>query len=206
MTTKKKNIFKKKGYTNKGFTLVEVLVSTFIFVIIMSGIIIIFTRQSASFSFLREQHRNIENAQFAMNSISKILRTSSVADVSSDGKTLYVYSYSHEGGKPCFRFDTRGGTISVAQVPANGASVPSCGEDIRYASATELDLTTGFVAGSFVVRKTQREDPATPSINEMEVGLITMSLRVQDDSTPSSRPTVLQTSVSLRDYPGEISF
>lgn len=201
---------KSKRDTRKGFTLIEVLVSTFIFVIIVSGVIIIFSRQSASFNHLREQHRNIENAQFALNYMAKILRTSGVAAVTdgvssvpNSGQTLYVYNFSQP--ESCFRFSTRGGTISVTQATPNGRSVPSCMEDSRYDVDDEVDLTTGFVSGFFVARETLREDPDT-AINEMQMGLITMSLRVQDSATSSGKPTVLQTSVSLRDYPGEISF
>jgi len=188
----------------KGFTLIEMLVSTFIFSITISAIVIIFSRQTASFSYVREQQRNIENAQYAVNFMAKTLRTSSFAMLANGGQTIYVYDFSHQSGQPCYRFDTRGGTVSVATTTAAGTSVDSCADDSRY-SSPENDLTTGFVSGVFEARKTERNNSSTAT-NEMQVGLITVSLSVQDSDSASTKPTVLQTSVSLRDYPGEISF
>lgn len=191
-----------KRATKKGFTLIEMLVSTFIFVIIMSAIIVIFSRQTASFSYVQDQQRNIENAQFGMNFMTRILRTSSIAEIRNAGKTLYVYDFS--SAEACYRFDMQGGALSVSNIAAIGESLDSCADDGRYTS--EYDLTTGFVDGSFVVRKTQRDDPDTDSVYEMQVGLITMNLIVNASPTATSRETVIQTSVSLFDYPGELTF
>ncbi|MEA3323384.1 MAG: prepilin-type N-terminal cleavage/methylation domain-containing protein, partial [Patescibacteria group bacterium] len=70
---------KKKDTKNKkGFTLIEVIVSIFIFAIMMTSISGIFARQISSYKQTRIMANDLENAQFALNYVAKTLRTSSI--------------------------------------------------------------------------------------------------------------------------------
>ncbi len=74
-----KNLFVNKKYNiKKGFTLVEVIVSIFIFAIMMTSISGIFARQISSYKKTRIMANDLENAQFALNYVAKTLRTSSI--------------------------------------------------------------------------------------------------------------------------------
>lgn len=70
----------------KGFTLVELMVSVFIFLIIMVAIVQIFAQQISAYRYARVSQSDLENAQFAMNYISKTLRTATV--LGEDGSDL----------------------------------------------------------------------------------------------------------------------
>ncbi len=64
--------------TKKGFTLVEMMVSIFIFMIIMTAIVGVFARQINAQKKARVMQGDLENAQFALNYISKTLRTATI--------------------------------------------------------------------------------------------------------------------------------
>ena len=69
------------GRTQKGFTLVEMMVSVFIFMIIMTAIVGVFARQINAQKKARIMEGDLENAQFALNYISKTLRTATIIGV-----------------------------------------------------------------------------------------------------------------------------
>ncbi|PID52673.1 MAG: hypothetical protein CR972_00815 [Candidatus Moraniibacteriota bacterium] len=70
------NIFRKK--VQKGFTLVEMMVSIFIFLIVMTAIVQIFVQQIHVYQRAQNMQEDMENAQFTMNYLAKTLRTSTV--------------------------------------------------------------------------------------------------------------------------------
>ncbi len=72
------NMIFQQNKTKKGFTLLEMIVSIFIFAIIMTSVASIFARQIASYKQARTMEGDLENAQFALNYISKTLRTASI--------------------------------------------------------------------------------------------------------------------------------
>lgn len=204
-----------------GFTLIEVLVSVFVFLIVMAAVIGVFVQQTSNFTFIRVQQRNVENAQFALNFMSKTLRTSSVrgrADLGtlSEGAVtdrIFVYDFSQA---ECFRFrfDNAAGTLEVTSRPPDPGDDFSCGRSSHYNSSTTALprsgpylLTTGYVQGNFKYYGTERDVDDDPSNgNQFRIGLISMNVSVSDQSGSTSESVVIQSSVSLRDYPAEFKF
>jgi prepilin-type N-terminal cleavage/methylation domain-containing protein len=115
----------------KGFTLVEMMIAIFIFLLMMIAIVQIFAQQIVAYRHARSVQNDMENAQFAMNYIAKTLRTASVigstekgdllqymqdnylnddfaiqqiGTLSSGGEGLMVYDFSQE---KCLKFTFR---------------------------------------------------------------------------------------------------
>ncbi len=82
----KKKFFKKR----KGFTLIEMMISIFIFAIIMTSVASIFAKQVSVYKKARIIESDLENAQFALNYVSKTLRTSSVIGYADKGGAASV--------------------------------------------------------------------------------------------------------------------
>jgi prepilin-type N-terminal cleavage/methylation domain-containing protein len=59
-----------------GFTLIEVMVALFVFLIIMLAMSQTFTQTFAGYRNVKAVQRDVENAQFALNLMAKELRTS----------------------------------------------------------------------------------------------------------------------------------
>ncbi len=175
-----KNFFKKY---NRGFTLVEVLVSLFLFVILMAAIAQIFTSAFTGYRSTKTIQRDLEVAQFAMNTIAKELRTSSI--VSSSGNQSSVQFYDHSQGE-CFRYRVPGNTLQVASSSATSASDCS---SLNPSSFTTI--VTGIVSGGFFVT------PSDGASSPKRVGKITISLEIGEGETHRAR---IQSSASLRDY------
>ena len=162
----------------KGFTLIEVLVATFVFVIVMSSVSQIFV--SAFTAYRREKiiQNNLENAQFAMNTMAKELRGSSI--VSSGASSVKFYNY---GEKTCYSYSITGGELRT--IKQSSADFITCqNATLTLATVVVKDVT----AGSFVV---------TPSALNTTVGKVTLSLQV---GSVGKNPVNIQTTVSLRDY------
>lgn len=170
--------------TCKGFTLMEMLVSLFIFMIIMASVAQIFSTAYSGFRVTRNVEHDIENAQYAINIIAKELRTGSV--VSASGNQSAIQFYDHSQGK-CFRYWINANALKVAS--AASASVANCsGQNF----VTFAPISTGKVSGSFRV---------TPSASTggppTRVGQVTIALEVAESTAHKAR---IQTTISLRDF------
>ncbi len=207
---------RKNSKVKKGFSLVEMLVAVFIFLIVMTAVVTIFARQSESFSYLRIQQRNTENAQFAINFIAKTLRTSTIVGdpllgTNPSETDIHVFDYSQD---LCFRFqfDNTLGTLTVTSRLPDPSDKLSCGRpswmnpaDPSF-SGEHYELTTGFVRGSFHTLETTRDYDPLAIGNQFRIGFITMRLEISDTNPATSRKIWIQSSVSLRDYPAELKF
>ncbi len=173
------NIFKK----HSGFTLTEVLVSLFLFVILIAAIAQIFTSAFTGYRYTKTVQRDLEAAQFAMNTIAKELRTGSI--VSSSGSRSSVQFYDHSQGV-CFEYRVSGGNLEVAR--SNATGVNDC-SSLNLSSFTTV--AGGIVSGGFFVT------PSDGTSSPKRVGRITISLEIGEGDTHRAR---VQTSASLRDY------
>ena len=211
-----------KHKTTKGFTLIEMMISIFIFVIVMTAIVTVFASHISASAYAREVQRNVENAQFAFNYMAKTFRTSAIAAGAYDDNNEYVektqenvteiYLYDYSQSK-CFRFffepnHNERGAIAY-QSSAFGVQetqdVEQCAQGATYKNEPTVYLTTGDIEDAqFTYTPSQRgsyeEDPSPAHI-----GYVTMSARIADRTAEQGR-VWMQTSVSLRDYPGELSF
>ncbi len=168
----------------KGFTLMEVLVSMFIFSLMMASVAQIFVTAFSGYRSTRAVQRDIDNAQYALNIMAKELRTSTIVNPAAGALVartdIQFYDYSQS---KCFRYRIAGGNLQVAS-----AADP----DIAACTARVLDpttISTGVVTGTFRV---------TPSDSSpAHVGKVTVSLDISEGSAHHAR---IQTSVSLRDF------
>jgi prepilin-type N-terminal cleavage/methylation domain-containing protein len=183
----KKNI---KSLNKKGFTLTEVMVSIFVFSVAMvgvSGVLANFVKTSRS---TRNLQIGVENAQKAINSITKTARTSNVVAADANGKRIRVLDFSQpDNDKSCIEYQFDDGTKSLKygtiNVPAgnDGARILQC-QGAATPAMTKLlenDLTGRFT--------TIKSSPGT-------VGRVTILIEINQNNV--SIP--IESTVSLRDY------
>lgn len=169
-----------RSKNSAGFTLIETLVSMFIFVLVVASVSQIFTRAFSGYRYEKSTQESLESAQFAMNTMAKELRTSSIVAFVSTTDIKFI-DYSQ--GK-CFEYQITAGTLTMAY--RDGVTkVADCGGS--YGDSTIV--ASGIVGGRFSV----------VSSNATQVGRVTISLQV-GGATASAQKSNIQTSVSLRDY------
>ncbi len=201
-----KKILLKKAY--KGLTLIEVLVALFVFAIIMVAASQIFAKAFSGYRNTRATQRDVENAQYALNLITKELRTSTVVGPLNPPfprRSNYVKFYDHSQGK-CFYYRINSSSLQVASATVSGG-IPEC----RSRNFTTFStISTGAVTGSFRVTPSCSSVLAPPActtdigggIGAKRVGKVTISLDISEDTTHRAR---IQTTASLRDF-GNIGF
>lgn len=234
----------------KGFTLIELMISIFIFMIIVSIVIEIFGKQVVTSRHARILQRNIEDAEFAMNYVAKTLRTSSLPTSEDQGTTtgsgsattttaaadqilgtdyvqvLYAYDYSQ---KECFKFSFEEvddeGTLMVYTIKEYdgepiGNVVHICTYDDNYSDGRKL--TSGDVTGGFYMsptREDKKEEEGETEVYYESMGKVTISLEIDNRATEEvlkenegeipigvQNMIIIQSSVALRDYPGDLTF
>lgn len=197
---------KTKERNLRGFTLIEMLISVFIFLLIMTATVTIFTREITASRVARETQKSLENAQFTLNYLSKVLRTSEIDDVDSD-QELYAYDNSQE---KCFYFFFSDSSLMMRkQTDGEEMKADSCDRiDLDLSQMDpETTLTIGRVTGKFEGQKTRGKVPDgnVTSKDDVMVGAVTTSLVIepkhQTKSGTSEEKTYIQSTVSLRDYP-----
>ena len=176
----------------QGFTLVEMVIAMGILSIMAAAVSGAFSSGFSTYGSSRELQRNLESAQYAMNTLEKFLRTSTVSPDMSDGTvtTIRFYEYS---SRRCFQYRFVAGTTNVlfAQWYPTVVASPTCagGAEGTYTALTPV--TTGHVSGSFSVVK------STSSPKKM--GRVTVNLVVKK-SAASTLEARIQATASLRDY------
>ena len=168
----------------RGYTLIEVLVALFVFLIIMTGLSQTFTQSFAAYKRAKAVQRDVANAQFVLNLMAKELRTSSLVSPSSNGNLASaVKFYDYSQGK-CIEYRTNASTLQVAK--AEAANFAGCAATTFGAYDA---VTIGTVTGGFVIK---------PSvISPKAVGKVTVSLEISEEPNHTAR---IQTTSSLRDY------
>lgn len=172
----------KKNY--RGFTLMEIVIALFIFSLMMMAITQIFASAYSGYRVNRVVSRDLENTQYAMNAITKALRTSSVVSAAGSATSVQFYDYSR--GK-CFKYRISGGNLEEASVAS--PDVANCSGK-NFVGSDFSPMVTDTVTGSFVV---------TPSVGPpaSRVGRVTIALTIAENATHQAR---MQTTVSLRDF------
>lgn len=175
--------------SRRGFTLIELLVSMFMFVILMAAISQIFTAAFAGYRNTKSVQQDLEAAQFAVNTIAKELRTSTVESASGSQSSVLFYDYSQ---KTCFRYSVSGANLRVERGSSsdeNRCSVGLSGPAI---------IASGIIGGKFFVTPSERLSGTPPTGT---VGKVTISLEIGEGVAQGlAHRARIQTSVSLRDY------
>lgn len=170
----------------KGFTLLELLISTAILALLMLVTTGIFVNSFGSYQSTKRIESNISDAQFLMNLLAKELRTSTVVAPSSSGSTQSVKFFEYSRSQ-CVQYRFNGNAIEVART-ASGTSFSSCDNSSNLSGFTPIG--SGEVTGSF-------ESVPSRSSSPKRIGRVTITINIK---VQSSDPIVIQTTASLRDY------
>lgn len=178
--------------TESGFTLIEMVISMAILIIMSTALAGAFSSGFSTYGSSRELQRNLETAQYAMNTLEKYLRTSTVIDVAGINQMTF-YDYSSER---CFKyyFAVSGGSSYLfaqwfSTSDPFGASPCVTGSG-SFSSPTQV--TSGYVTGGF--------NAIASNKSPKKMGRVTVNLSVKKDNDPSSLEARIQTTASLRDY------
>lgn len=187
----------------KGTSFIEIIIAVFIFSLLMTVVSMIFLSIFSGYKNAKVIQADLENAQYAINLMSKSLRTSSI--VSCDGNSscspnssysgVRIYDYSQ---RKCISYVFRNNTIehSSASAPANSVDPKTWCLNYSLPSYNKL-ISNNNTRGLFY---------ATQSVSGSGVGRITISTEIcaTTNCSGSEKDKVrIQSTVSLRDY-GEI--
>jgi prepilin-type N-terminal cleavage/methylation domain-containing protein len=176
-------IISKFKKSRRGFSLIEVIVSLFIFGLIMTAASQIFTRAFAGHRHARSLQHDIENAQYLSGILAKELRTSTIVNPNSPTSGAQsVQFYDHSQGL-CIQYRIRSNALQVAKQNSTGPS--ACNVASLSVFTT---VSSGTISGAFDVT------PSSPSPHT--VGRVTLALRIQE----GTHSEVIQSTVSLRDF------
>lgn len=183
-----------KDNTKKGFTLVEVVVALGIFSMLSLAIAATFGTIFKAYKDTQAFGENVKNAQFAMNLISKTLRTSTIVSGSGAGGSIIVFDYSRETSGNCIRYVFSGDSLYQAIVGESDSA--SCNSGSFDGASNVSMIPDSKVSGRFVAKETFGLDLTKAKNSPGEIGKVTMALEIERRKKKAN----LQTSVSLRDY------
>jgi prepilin-type N-terminal cleavage/methylation domain-containing protein len=185
-------LFSKK----KGFSFLEIMISIFIFSLMMTTISVTFASLFENYRNSRAIQMNLENAQFIINTMAKSLRTSSV--LSNTASSIKFYNYSDSN---CFSYKFEDNSLQVASVSIDNISYPTVEERKAQCSSALLtysNILTNVNDANFSVIQSSEGIPNV-------MGKVTVSIDVCANSGSECSESVhdrarIQSSVSLRDY------
>lgn len=166
-------IFNKK---QKAFSLPEVIVAMFIFVLMMLVVTSVFAVMVKTRKQARDMQQRMENVRYAVELMAKNIRMSRVDDV--DALNLYIYNYSQ--GK-CMHFKFNNSNVEIEEAVTE--SDQDC-ESFGYSGS--INLAEGDIdGGEFYFSK-----PGADS----SLGKVTILMKMAGGKENA------QTTVSLRNY------
>jgi len=166
---------KNKNY--QGFSLLEMMISMFIFVLTIITAVSIFSTVAHTRHKSREIQKNMEDARTALDLMAKNMRMS--VGLNNDGTDI-IYMYNTSQGQ-CMSYKFEDNKLKMSQQnPSSGSCV-----GLPYNNEDYDDIIESDVSGSFDVVEASSTAPKT--VGKATVVLIVDGIR-------------LQTSVSFRDY------
>lgn len=207
---------KKSARNKRGISLIEILVTVFIFALIMTASVSSFSAFFKARKTTRELQRGLEESRAALETMAKNIRMSSKltaydesrnpkacdADAGCDTTRISMFNNTQ---KQCIVYEfsgnkLRGKFVAPATVgtPPNEQPDPdSCITQIGTSPLVDDDniINEGTVSGSFYVF------PTTPVTDtDGKIGKAAMRINVESGSVTSH----IQTTVSFRDFEGEL--
>lgn len=179
-----------------GFSLLEVLLATFIFSIVMVGVTSYFVSIAAANQNTKRLQQNLEDIRFAMSRVAKVFRTSVVVSPTSsqDVAEIRVFDYSQS---QCLRYAFEGsGMVEYSMTLPEGQPDEKLWCDglssAAFTSNTLVSVENGAtLKGRFAVV------PSDDGSGGSELaGRVTMNATV----TRQNDASTVQTTVSLRNY------
>lgn len=207
---------KSKRAGRQGISLIEILVTVFIFSLIMTVAVTSFSTFFRTRKTSREIQRGLEESRAALETMAKNIRMSSkltAYDVSGNPKSCdpnfgcesQRISMFNNTQKQCIVYEFSGGKLrgkfvapaTVGTPPNEQADPDSCIAQIGTSPLVDDDniINEGNVSGSFYVFPTV---PVTST--DGKIGKATMRVDVTSGSVNSH----IQTTVSFRDFEGEL--
>ncbi len=189
----KKNKFSSKNKSYPGFSLLEMLISMFIFTLIIITSVSIFARVASTRQKTREIQKNMEEARTALDLMAKNMRMSIGLNNNIPGNDQRIYMLNASQGECiCYIFYENKLKMSQVDVPPANANLsdnlkckPVTGTLNYWTDGTKFqNIMENDVTGRFIVT------PTSASLND--VGKATIVLKVDGIN--------LQTTVSFRDY------
>lgn len=188
----------------EGFSLIELLIVIFLVSLLMTAVTGIFLYMFNSYRTIRTMQKDVESAQFALNTMTKTLRTSTIMvpngssaleDTSNPYDTSIVRAYDYSTGK-CFVYSFDAGTKTLRSgsgSPSNTDTPEKARQSCNFSTISLSPLVTGKVEGNFHV---------VPSLYDADVanrrvGRVTVGMKV---ATDAGHPVDIQSTVSLHDY------
>lgn len=174
---------KKSQKNYSGFSLLEMMISMFIFVLAIVTAVSIFSSVSFTRKNSREIQKNMEDARTALDLMAKNMRMS----IGLNGTTSMIYMFNTSQGN-CVSYKFESSKLKIAQkIPdASFSEAERCNTtNMTYNSSDYVDIIQNDVSGSFAIVPTSITSPKT-------VGKATIILTIDGVN--------MQTSVSFRDY------
>ena len=179
---------------NKGITLIEILVAMMIFGFVVGGIVIFGVRALEAHTKSQAMQNSLENARFAIESLSKRARTShDIIQENPSGSDIFFIDNA-SGNSYCYKFASNALIVGIG----DGETTEKCSDitsgfsDVVGDSANSSDIK---VTGSF---ETESTDESAGDRGMLMINLTieyTGNMGVQSNSTQT-----IQSTVSLRDY------
>ena len=195
-TMQKKAHFLRKKIQTKGFTLLEVMIALSIFSVLLMGVSGIFGGFIKNYKNIKDVQKNLENAQYAMNTMAKELRTSALVSPTNNPATTSVITVREMSSNSCVKFSFDGSNLfretgNVAPTANADCSTMSYGtkEKMIYQTTDGMKVNGRFL---FPIAT----NPA--GVNRW-VGVITLVMDVGDQANTKDLVRI-QSTVSLRDF------
>ena len=191
MASQERNKSKKQAQVS-GFTLVEALVAIGISSIVMTMTATVFGGGIASFKRSTETEKATENAQFIMNDMMKQLRTSTVVNpVGNPVQSTSIRFFDHSQSK-CFRYQQNNLAPYIERVvAAAGTTFADCENNVGFGGQPVDRVTIGDVTMALHIVSSDG------TAGSKRAGLVTIVFTV---TAGAGSPTIIQSSVALRDY------
>lgn len=187
--------------TQKGFSLIEVLVSIAIFSVIVGGILLFSVRTIEAHTKTQAMQNALENARFTIEKLNKKIRTSK--DINGDDGAVTNLTKSKEvffvdnvdATKQCFKFEND--KLYFDSIDADSeATECSDGDFDNFEILVGSDDAMIKVDGNFILRQTDT------SQNDRGFVRTVVTIKYNDASTlvTEKDQITIQSGVSLRDY------
>lgn len=176
---------KNKKYS--GFSLVEMLITIFITLVIMSSVMVVFSKVIAARKTGKEIQTNLENARAAMESMAKEIRMSEVKY--SDGTSLIIYDNSNVAHH-CIKYSLLGDNriaFMFSDYDNNDDGTNDCGAP---GNRENISFRPDWKSLASNVSLLQFNSPTMTTVNS--IGRVTILMQVDN--------VYLQTTTSLRNY------
>ncbi|MFZ2226847.1 MAG: prepilin-type N-terminal cleavage/methylation domain-containing protein [Candidatus Moraniibacteriota bacterium] len=175
---------KKNKNKYSGFSLIEMLISVFIFTLIVTVVTFAFSKAFFSSQKTRVVQRNIEDGRIAIETMAKNIRMSK--KLVATESTIKMYNNSQD---KCIAYVFLNNKLQIVMYDAEGStSDPTCADPTM---SNAVDLVSANITGSFHVDETSTASPK-------RIGRATILVNIGTGTDMQH----IQTTVSFRDYAG----